>query len=395
MNVKIEKLDNEGKGIGYLDKIIFVPKTLPLEEVKVNIIKENKNSYLGKLEEVVKPSKMRIKPVCPYFNTCGGCLFLNTHYEDSLKLKVDYLQKLFKRNKIEYPVFEIIKNDHPLYYRNKISLKIVNKKIGFYEKDSHNLVEINYCYIAKESINDFLKDLPLFKIINGDVMIRSNYNNELLIDFKSDDKIDLNEDLLIKHHVVGVSLNNKCVYGENHFIEIINNYLFEVSTNSFFQVNTYMASKLFKLIEDNITKDDLFLDLYCGVGTLTINASKGKKGYGVEINQEAIINALKNKKINKKDNIEFFLADLDKELKIDLKDIETIIVDPPRSGLNNNVLKLINKIKPNKLIYVSCNPLTLVRDLEKIDHYYLEKGYALDMFSYTEHVECVCVLKLR
>ncbi len=391
MNIEIVRLDDSGRGIGYIgEKIIFVPKTLPGDILDAKITLEKKKYSEGKLIEIIKPSDLRKDAKCPYFNKCGGCDYLNLSYENSLKVKVDNFKNNLKRNNIDVLV-DVIKNENELNYRNKISLKIEDGKIGFYEKLSKTLVEINYCYLANEKINEYIKEIEKLNIKNGSITIKVNNENKLLLVINTKDKIDIK--VLDLCSVEGIILNDNVIYGNYYLMDKVNDLNFEVSYNSFFQVNPFINSEVIKLISDNITKEDIVLDLYSGVGLLSLGASiSAKKVYGIEIVKDAVINARNNALINNIDNTEFIIGDLNKSVKIKDK-INTIIVDPPRSGMGTPVKEAINKILPNKIIYMSCNPNTLIRDLNELkDIYEIKNITALDMFSYTYHLESIVLL---
>ena len=398
MKVEVIKFDNSGRGIGYLnDKIIFIPKTVPGDIVDVEIVLEKKNYLEGRLVEVITPSKLRQKSICPYFNECGGCDLMHISLSESLEYKLNKVNDILKRNKIDYEVTKIIKSECPYNYRDKVTFKIVDGKIGFFQTDTHKLVEINYCYLCKDAINNVIKDIHTLNIKNGEVIIRCNYNDELLLSLNTLDKIDNIETLINEHKIVGIVNNDKCIYGEDYFIDKINDYLFKVSYNSFFQVNPYICSELFKLIEKYTDKSNNVLDLYCGVGTLSIVASMNAKNVlGVEINSNAIIDANLNKTLNKRNNVDFICEDTKNILNKITSDFDTIILDPPRSGVVQKVLNKIMEVNPDKIIYVSCDPNTLARDLKLLEDTYLIDDFKLlDMFPETEHVESFVVLNLK
>ena len=398
MNVEIVKFDNNGRGIGYLNnKIIFVPKTVPGDIVKIQVTLEKKDYLEGILVEILTPSKLRQKPICPYFDECGGCDLMHISLSESLEYKLKKVNDLLKRNKIDYEVTKIIKSKNAYNYRDKVTLKVVNNHIGFFCNDTHKLVKINYCYLCKDAINNLIKDLPLLNISNGEVVIRCNYNDELLLSVNSLDKIENIDTIVNNHKIVGIINNDKCVYGEDYFIDKINNYLFKVSYNSFFQINPFICSELFKLIEKYTVNSNNVLDLYSGVGTLSIVASNNsKKVLGVEIVNNAVIDANLNKCLNRCENVDFICSDTKNILNKITSDFDTLILDPPRSGVANKVLNKILEVKPNKIIYVSCNPNTLVRDLKLLESDYSIKGLKLlDMFPETEHVECIVLLSCK
>ena len=390
--IKIERLDDFGRGIGYIDnKIVFVENALPGEDVNIEITNEKKNYCEAKVIDIESISSKRIEPLCKYYNTCGGCHLLHLNYQDTLEYKVNKLKNIFKKNKIYDGDINIIENKDNLHYRNKIELKIENGKIGFYQNKSHDLVEINECLTTKECINKVIKDI---KLNNGDITIRANYNDEILLIVNTKDKFEY-DNILKNNKIVGIILNDKLIYGDNHFVQVINNLYFKVSYNSFFQINEYICSKLFDIIDSNIDNNSTVLDLYCGVGTLSLVASKkANTVYGIEIVENAILNATINAKINKKDNLYFMCGDSSKLIDKIKDDIDTLIVDPPRSGLSNKIIDTIMDKKFKKIIYVSCDPQTLARDLkELINNYNIKSITALDMFSYTYHVETVVVLE--
>ena len=398
MKVEIEKMDNEGRGITHIDgKVTFVNKTIPEDIVDIEITKNTKNYNEGIIKNIIKESPKRIEPFCPFYYLCGGCDLQNLNYEDTIKYKKETIINLFTRKGIIINP-EVIKNSHPLNYRNKIELKVKNKKIGFYEQRTNRIVEINKCFIASEAINKAIELLPSFNIINGDIILRSNKNNEVLIIINSKDNLNLDIELIKKQiKLVGIVLNDKNYYGENYLFETINHHLYKISYNSFFQINPYIAEEMIKLVEGNISLNCNVLDLYCGVGALSLNAAKkASKVIGVEVIPNAILNAVLNSKINKITNTSFVLNDVSKVIDKIAGDIDTLIIDPPRSGIQKEVINKILEKNPQKIIYISCNPVTLLRDIELIkNNYTIEKFYIMDMFSYTKHIECMCIMNRK
>ena len=398
MEVKIEKLDDFGRGICYIDnKVTFVPNTIPNDLVEIEITKESKKYNEGKLINILIPSKKRIEPKCPYFSKCGGCVLQNMNYKDTLKYKKEKIINIFKKNKLEInPI--VIENANYYNYRNKISLKVIDKKIGYYEPKSHSIVEIDSCLVASNSINKTIQLIKKMNIINGLVTIRCNKNDEILIIINSKDKLNIDVDSIKeKIKLVGIVINNKLFYGEDFLYENINVIFYKISYDSFFQVNPYIASKIFDIIKENINSNETVLDIYSGVGTLSLTASTvAKKVIGIEIVENAVLNAIHNAKINKINNVDFLLNDATKAItKLNLF-FDKVIVDPPRAGLTKTVIDTIKKIKPKEIIYVSCDPQTLVRDIKLLsDLYIINKFYIEDMFSFSYHVESVCILKIN
>ena len=395
MQVKIERFDDLGRGIGYINnKVTFIDKVVPEDIVEVELTKEKKKYNEAKLIKIIKSSPLRIDAKCPYFSKCGGCQFQNITYENTIKYKKEKIVNIFSKHKISiFP--EVITNISPYNYRNKITLKVNNYKIGFYINKTHNLVEINKCLLANPAINASIPLIKRFNICNGEVTIRCNQNAEILIVINSQDNLNIDITYLkSKIKLVGIVVNNKTYYGENSLFERMNNLLFKISYDSFFQVNPFIASQLFQIIGDNIDSSDKVLDLYCGVGTLSLMAAKkAQKVLGIEVVPNAIINALFNARVNDLNNTQFVINDASTAISKIKPDFNKIIVDPPRRGLTKNIIDVLLKIKPDAIIYVSCDPQTLVRDFTLLSSIYeIKKSYILDMFSYTYHIETILIL---
>lgn len=396
--IKIEKMDHQGRGIGYVDgKVTFIKNALPEEIVLGKVIKETKNYNVAEVVEYKKKSEHRKEPICPYFTICGGCDLEHMAYEDTLNYKKEKVENILNKERISYPKIQVIENPKQKNYRNKLSLKIENSKIGFYKSSSHTLIEIEECPLAKESINHCLKEIKKLQIKNGLVTIRSNYNDEILFILKTKEQVEFRIEECPKSKIVGVVLNDKTIYGQNFFYERLNGCLFKVSYDAFFQVNPYITSKMFQLVNENIENSETVLDLYAGVGTLGILASKSaKKVYSIEIIKNAVLDNVENKKLNQCENVFPILGDAFKTLPKIKEDFDTILIDPPRSGLDKYTCKFMLESNAKKIIYISCNPLTLARDLKILtSKYELKKFFILDMFSYTHHVESFVVLEKR
>ena len=393
--ITIEKFDNNARGLTRIEgKITFVPKTLPEELVEIEITKSEKKYNEARAAKILEPSSKRIEAKCPYYDFCGGCDLLHLDYEDAIIYKQNMLQELFNKNNFNIKV-DFISGDQ-FNYRNKITLKIKSGICGYYQDNTHNLVAIKSCLIAKQSINDFIDDIECLNITSGEVTIRSNYNDELLIIIECEEEIQLDIGALKnKHKIVGIIQNDKCIYGDDHFIEKIGDYFFQVSYDSFFQINDHICNEIFKLIDKYVENENV-LDLYCGVGTLGIIAAKKSKSViGIEIVPNAIKNALVNKKMNKVDNVDFVLDNTNTAISKIKKDSDCIILDPPRSGLDIKTREYVLNSKAKKIIYISCNPNTLLRDLKELKNYYdIKEVIGLDMFPNTAHVEVITLLKL-
>lgn len=398
MQVTIEKMDDLGRGIGFIDgKITFVPKTTIGDVVEVEIIQSKKNYNEAKISKIIKESSDRIKSLCPYFDKCGGCDYQMLSYKKIIEYKKNRIINMFQKKGTSInPIF--IENPYPLNYRNKITLRVVNGTIGYYEYGTHNIVEIDACCITSSAINKTISHIKNMNILNGEVVIRCNKNEEVLIAITSPDEIKIDVENIKKDiKLVGIVLNDKTIYGENFLYEMLNGILFKISYNSFFQVNPFIAEKLFQKVSDSINIDDTVLDIYCGVGTISLNAAKkAQKVIGIEIVPNAVLNAIFNAKTNKLNNTEFILNDASKAVEKIKGSFDKIIVDPPRSGLSKNVIDIIKKKNPQEVIYFSCDAQTLLRDIELLsDQYTIKEFNIYDMFSYTYHVESLLILERK
>lgn len=387
MEVKIEKLDEFGRGITYIDgKITFVPKTVVGDMVNVYIDKEKKRYNEAKVLEYIELSKNRIKSLCPYFLYCGGCHYQELSYDDEINCKKNNVINYFKKNGLDISPRVFVGD--PYNYRNKITLKVVEGVVGYYEEKSHTLVAVDECVIAKSKINEVIPLIEMTKMHRGEVIIRTNKKEEVLLIIKSEDKLELSEEF--KKHFKGIILNDELIYGVDYLEETLNGITYKISYDSFFQVNE-LASVMFKLVEDEVLASDTVLDLYSGVGTLALSAAKrGAKVHGIEVVENAVINALENAKNNNLDAT-FEVGNLD---KIDGSfKFNKLIVDPPRSGLSEDVIDMIKENKPKTIIYISCDYHTQVRDILKLSDYEIERSYLIDLFPRTYHIESMCVLR--
>ena len=392
MKLKIDDVSFEGMGVSHdLSKVVFVPNTLEGEEIEAHIVKEEKRYCVYELDKVIKASNRRVTNLCPYKN-CGGCRYLHTDYANSLDIKKKNITELFKKNGFDVPI-NIVENKQSLGYRNKIELKIKDKQIGYYKEETHEFIPIKKCLLVKDSINNFLSEIDRLKIKDGSITIRANFNDILLVKINTLDDISLDQEYFQKYKVCGVVLNDKVVYNDDFFIEK-SKYLYKVNVDSFFQVNSFISAQIQEDILKYFSSKDVVFDLYCGVGFFSIPlAYKTSKVLGIEYSKSSILNALYNAKLNKVDNVYFNAGKVEDIINnVDIKP-NKVIVDPPRSGLNKNVCKTLNKLKCDLIIYISCNPLTLVRDLKLLDNYDVKKVTLYDMFSYTKHIESVVILE--
>lgn len=391
IKVKIDSYDHEGRGITRVNnKVVFIPNTIINEEHLIEITTDKKNYSEAISNEIIIKSPKRISPKCPYYDKCGGCNYLHLDIKDEEEIKTNNVINIIKKysNLDINPKFISAKNNYN--YRNKIELKIQDGLWGYYNNSSHDFIEIDECKLASKAINKIISNKELFNIQNGEIIIRSNYNDELLIKVITKEKCQINiADLTKDNKIVGILVNDKIIYGEDFFFERVGGYLFKVNINSFFQINLDILNEVFKIFKDK--ELGVVVDLYCGVGTLGISAKKDKL-FGIEIVKEAVLDAMENSKINKQNNL-YMLGDSSNIKNIN-EHIDSIIVDPPRNGLSKETINNIMDIKPNTIIYMSCNPITLARDLNILkEHYIIESTFVLNMFPRTKHVETLCILE--
>ncbi len=397
-NIEILRLDDQARGIGYINnKIVFIPNALVGEIVDIVIVKETTKYFIGNVIKYIKKSSKRIYVNCPYYDKCGGCNLLHMSYSDQLEYKYNKLKNiLFKYASIDNDI-EVIKNKNNFEYRNKVDLKVNNGLWGYYNNSTHDFISIDKCLIAKSSINKVIKYKKYFKLNNGSIVIRSNYNDEILINITTNEEVFVDIDNLKTHiKLVGIIINDIKYYGENYFIEKFNNKFFKVNYNSFFQVNYMVTKEMINIINKNCV-GKVLLDLYCGVGFLgQVIEYKFDKIYGVEINKNSILDAINNSKLNNIKNSYYICSDSSNAYKYIKDDIDTLIIDPPRTGLVKDMVRDVMSFKAKRILYVSCNPISLARDLNQLkDIYNIEKIYLLDMFSNTFHVECVVAMILK
>ena len=388
MKVRIEKFDYEGRGLCHIDgKVTFVPKTLKGEVVDISLEKSEKHYNIAKLKEIIEKSPERIPSFCPYSSLCGGCSFSHLSYENSLKYKKEIISDLLKQNNISFSSLEIEASRPVLGYRNKVSLKVQEGEFGYYEEQSHRFIPIKNCYLLSTFMESLLKDFSMFHFQNGELVIQTNSKGDMLLNIKTQDKISILEELTKKHSIKGILLNNKLVYGTNILEEQRENICYRYSFHSFFQVNAYISEKIKEDVMTYVNPKDEVYDLYCGVGFFSLPlALKAKSVIGIEENKEAILMALENARLN---HIENVLPKVKHNVTLSL-------VDPPRSGLKPIVIKTLIDSNIPKILYVSCNPLTLVRDLKEFTKYYeIESIKLYDMFSYSKHTETLCVMKRK
>lgn len=411
----------EGLGIARADKlVIFVKGMIKGEEADVKIIAEKKNYSIGIIDKLIKESPYRIKSACPIAYKCGGCDYRHIDYSYQLQLKKEVLINTFP----EYKVNDILPCEDPFYYRNKVQIPVADHKMGFYRKFSNDIVEFDDCLIESKIANEMIRDLKSLllntskeKYIRHILIKHGKGSGEVMLGFIVNDlSIDLNdvcEEMVGKYpQIVSVILNlndkktnvilgdeEKVLYGRDFIYDDFAGIRVKVSLKSFYQVNHDQMIRLYDVARDlaEIDENKDVLDLYCGIGTISLYLSKyAKHVIGVEIVESAVRNANDNAKLNGIENCDFVLADATKGMDPYLKEKDIVILDPPRKGVSRDLIASLKNNRIRKIVYVSCNPATLARDLELLkDTYRIGEIYPVDMFPYTIHTECVTVLDLK
>ncbi len=443
IEIDINSLGAEGEGIGKLDDgmTVFVADALPGDRVLAHITKVKKTYAYAFAAKVLVPSFFRVEAKCPVAKKCGGCTLQHLNYSKQLEYKQDKVLNCITRiGGIENPPMEeIVGADNPYFYRNKAQFPVGTDKegkavIGFYRKHSHDVVANTECYIqAKENrtimgvtetfINDFklsaydettgkglirhiftrigftTRELMVCIVINGEKLP----NSEELISRLS--VAAEKENLILKCLCLNVNCKNtnvimgeKCIplFGELYIEDYIGEIKYRISPLSFFQVNPEQTKKLYDLALEyaNLSGNEVVWDLYCGIGTISLYlAKKAKHVYGVEIVPEAIEDAGENARINGIDNASFYVG-ASEDVADTLPKPDVIVVDPPRKGCDEKLLDTIRSVSPARIVYVSCDPATLARDLRILcdSGYKLARVRPVDQFPHTTHVETVCLL---
>lgn len=388
MIVKIDKLSHEMRGIAKIDnKVTFVDKVIPNEVVNIRITKQKKKINEAKLVSIIEKSPNRIEPKCKYYNICGGCNTEHISYNKSVIYKKEIVKNIFNKYcnmNIEPSI--IYDADNTYNYRNKITLRIKDGKLSLV---GDTLINIDYCYLVNNNINEVIKLLNSICLDGvNEVVIRGTDDIMVII------KGDINSSSIISildGKVNSIFINNIKVYGNDHIIINVGNYSYAVYADSFFQVNTNMIDKLYNKVLEYAGTGNKLLDLYCGSGTIGIYlAHNFNTVIGIEQNKDAIKGANLNKKINNIHNISFICKQVS---EINQIESDVVVVDPPRSGLDNTIMNKIMNSNIDKLVYVSCNPITLSRDINILKNKYNLVDITLyDMFPNTNHVETVVQL---
>ncbi len=441
--VKIIDNGYEGEGIAKIDNFtVFVPNSIKGEIVKILIVKVLSSHAFGKIIEIIKTSSDRINADCSTYKRCGGCNLRHIKYEETLEIKQNTVQNLINKNlETKIDVEKTVKMENPYHYRNKVQFPVGLDKngtpqIGVFANRSHEIIAIENCLIQNKQAQEIAKSIFKFLIDNNisvydektrkgllrhiviKVGVKTNQYmcivvingkklpcQEKLIAFLTEN-FDGIETIIINSNMKNTNVilgeTNQVIYGNGYIKDILEDFEFQISPFSFYQVNPIQAEKLYLLAVKNadISKDDIVFDLYCGIGTISLFLAKfAKKVYGIEIVDEAVKMAKENAINNKIENTEFIAGDVETHLKNLLeKNVvpDVVLVDPPRKGLDQNSINNIIDVRPKKIVYISCNPATLIRDLHEFEkNYNITKVTPVDMFPFTSHVECCSVLSLK
>ena len=440
--VDIVDIGQGGVGIGkYEGFTVFVDGGLVQDKIKVKITKSKKNYAVGDIVEIIEKSPFRVERKCSEsLRQCGGCQIQELDYQKQLDVKTNEVKQVISRiGKLDDVVIhDTLGMEHPFRYRNKAQFPIQKKDnmpvIGFYKKKSHDLISTDECIIQHEVNDKIIKIIKTYiraynvsiydekthkgllrhlvtkvGFTTGEVMIVLVANGKKLPYLKELASV-LKENIPgFKTLVVNVNTQktnvilgkeNIVAYGDGMIRDYIGELVFEISPLSFFQVNPLQTEVLYnKALEyANLGENDTVFDIYCGIGTISLFlAQKAKKVYGIEIVEDAIKDAKRNAKINNMDNIEFYVGKAEEvvpKMYKEGKRANVVVVDPPRKGCDEKVLDTIVSMEPDRVVYVSCNPSTLARDLAYLN----ERGYKcheiqpVDMFPHSVHVENVAWL---
>jgi 23S rRNA (uracil1939-C5)-methyltransferase len=442
LEIDISSISHDGFGVGrYENFVIFTPACAEGEKIKAKIIYIKKNMAYAQLEQVINASPSRINPDCDVFSQCGGCVFRHISYRQELIIKQkrvkEALEKIGHINIEPEPIIGCNKINR---YRNKAQYPVAydNKLlIGFYAQGSHRIISCKSCLLQPKSFENLLNvfeqwiinnnitiydedtgkgilrhiyirqaeatgEMMVCAVINGDdIPKRQSFIEYITKNVPQIVSIILN----INKQNTNVILGDKCktIWGKDTITDILCGLKIEISPLSFYQVNRAQAELLYNIVAEfaQLTGDEILLDLYCGTGTIGLSmAHRAKKVIGVEVVSQAVENARVNAEINNIANAAFTCADAEEAAHRFISDglkIDVIVIDPPRKGCTPETIDAIVKMQPQKVIYVSCDPATLSRDLNLFEqnNYKCVKVQPVDMFARTSHVETVVLMYFK
>ena len=436
--MKIHDIGTEGQGIGQIEGYtIFVEGALPEEEIDVRIIKVGKKFGFGRLESIIASSKERVVPICKIAKQCGGCSISHLSYKGQLVYKENKVKQLIKRigGLDDIKVNPTIGMKEPYYYRNKVQYPVRESdgkiKIGYYRKRSHQVVETDICYIqdrrneeVRQIILDWMmkcnitpyneekhkglirhiitrhshstKIMHITLVINGNNIPKQKVLENMLDSLDYISGIGLNKNTNKTNVIMGKEMIS--LKGNQYIEDIIGDIRYRISPTSFFQINPIQTLKLYNVVREyaGLTGKETVLDLYCGIGSISLFLAKeAKEVIGVEIVSEAIKDAKYNATLNQIDNTKFYVGKVEEVVPRLYKEKQikanVVVVDPPRKGCDESLLNTIIDIEPEKIVYVSCDPATLARDLKYLTRYgyQVKEVQPIDMFPHSVHVECI------
>ncbi len=409
MEIKIEKLTYNGYGLGRLNGlVVFVPFSVPEDVLRIKITERKKDYAFGEIKEIVKPSPYRVNPKCENFTICGGCQWLNIMYEKQLIEKEKILERELLRNLKHCPEIRTV-SAYPFHYRRRATFKVSNRLIGFYKFKSNTIVPIGNCVQITENMNKALLILHSFSHILKNVdeiwMGEDKDGSQLLIHIVARRKIREIHDIFhaIKEGVsarIGVRISyrgKRSTLGIDKIEEnILNNTLY-YTFGSFFQANRFLTEELVKIVADiaEKMKEGNTIELFSGLGTFSFPVARYSKSLiCVETNKKAL-NILKEAaEKNGISNIKVVNEPAEKFIETFKEKVDLIVLDPPRTGAKE-IMPHIERLKPQKIIYISCNPTTLSRDISLLKSYDIGKIHFVDMFPHTFHIETVTELDLK
>ncbi|WP_026487298.1 23S rRNA (uracil(1939)-C(5))-methyltransferase RlmD [Caldanaerobius polysaccharolyticus] len=423
--VDIVDLSSEGLGVGKVDGFtIFVRGALIGEKVEAVVLNVKKSYAEGEAINIIAKSYERVKPICPV-EGCGGCQLMHLNYGGQLRYKVNKVKNVLSRiGKIDAKVNDIIGAERPLYYRNKaefaVSWEDDRPIVGFRAPKSHDVVPVDACYIQNAVVMDAVKAVKEFLVefcnheiksvitkissLNGKVMIiletigeNLSHSEQLISMLK---RVECIDGVVLKWKYKKGREKTRILYGTDKLVDKIGDLYFYVTPLSFFQVNPEQTVKLYDKVMEyaDLSGNEVVVDAYCGIGTIGLYlARKAKKVYGIEIVEEAIEAAKKNADLNVINNASFIAGKAEEELKrLYNKGIvaDVVVVDPPRKGCDSRLLGTLADMRPKRIVYVSCDPGTLARDLRFLadNGFNVVEVQPVDMFPQTYHVETVALL---
>ncbi|MBC1724683.1 23S rRNA (uracil(1939)-C(5))-methyltransferase RlmD [Listeria seeligeri] len=442
VEITIEDLTHDGNGVGKIDGYpLFIPNTLPGEKVTAKIIKLNKNYGFARMENLEVVSAERVEPPCAVYSKCGGCSLQHLSYVGQLAFKRNQVEETMKRiGKLNVEVKETLGMENPWRYRNKSQVPVgfVNGKLtaGFYQKRSHEIIDMSTCLIQSEQGDfavqktrevlakygtepydektgkgDIRHIMTRFAHTTGQLMLVLVTTKDRL-PFKEEIIRDLTEQLALTSIVQNINPQKtnvifgdrtKTLWGKDIIEDTIHGIRFAISARSFYQVNPLQTEVLYQQAIEaaELTGEETVIDAYCGIGSISLClAKKAKHVYGVEIVDQAIQDARTNAELNNLSNTTFETGKAEEVIPTWYKAgivADVLVVDPPRKGCDEKLLQTILAMKPKKVVYVSCNPGTLARDMKILSDggYEANQVQPVDMFPMTTHIEAVTVLNLK